>query len=663
MKQFFMVWLCLFGMQVRGQDKDKVVKDLMHLFTENNFTQSNSEEIEILIRHWLENPLPLNQCSKIDLLEFPGMSTKLAEAIIHHREVYGPFISKYELQAVEGMPQEMAMILSSLTTLNEPNLLFDSPSWKSLHKGEHEWAKYVGLSLPSSTSFTAESRGNSLQQCVRYRYHMGKMVYWGFTLEKDAGERWGVLGDFSSFHFLKNGSGIIQQVALGDFQLNIGGGLNISSAGLSRYPLAICLSNTGFKPYRSAGEYGFMRGLGIRLKKGNLQTDIWLSALPVSGTVIADSIGINDIPNFIQMNGLHRTPKEYEKRHQVLQTSAGLHVKYTFNKQQLGCIFSKQQNFSMQRLSEQFQLTSNLLNKANQQLGAYYQVTHKSSLVLVEYSLMANKQTAFLVHLMSSLSASTDVQFVYRNYGVNYRNGFGLNQQSAGNEEGLLSIFQCKLSKKYLLQISTDLYRSLSPKYLMDFPSHGSMHKWQLSYKPNKQKEWGVSYQYLFRQQNAQDDAARFQLPINHMRNQIHLYVKEEWNSNCTFDWHIYPVFGSNRKAEKVHGFFAYQDILVKLPLRKLKAEWRLAYYQCEDYLMRVYALEKDIQYRYGSFMAYQTGIYSYLLITYKATKQLALEVKMRVNFKPNETSLGSGLTEVEGNAQHHIGFQMSYTW
>jgi hypothetical protein len=112
-----------------------------------------------------------------------------------------------------------------------------------------------------------------------------------------------------------------------------------------------------------------------------------------------------------------------------------------------------------------------------------------------------------------------------------------------------------------------------------------------------------------------------------------------------------------------VQGFFAYQDILVKLPLRKLKAEWRLAYYQCEDYLMRVYALEKDIQYRYGSFMAYQTGIYSYLLITYKATKQLALEVKMRVNLKPNETSLGSGLTEIENNTQYHFGFQMSYTW
>lgn len=658
-----MVWLCLFGLQARGQDKDKVFKDLMFLLAETNFTQTNSEELETLIRHWIDNPLPLNHCSKNNLLEFPGMSNKLADAIIGHREAFGPFISKYELQAVVGMPLEMALLLSSLTTLNEPNLLFAAPSWKSLQKGEHEWAKYVGLNLPASPSFQAESRGNSLQQCLRYRYHLGRNVYGGFTLEKDAGEQWGVLGDFSSFHFLKNGSGIIQQIALGDFQLNIGGGLNMSSAGLSRYPLAICLGNTGFKPYRSAGEYGFMRGLGIRLKKRNIQTDIWLSALPVSGNAMADSVSLTDIPSFIQMNGLHRTQNEYAKRHQVLQTSAGLNVKYNFKKQQVGCLFGKQQNFSKERLFEQFQLASYLLNSTNQQWGCYYQVTHKSSLMVVEYSLMANKQSAFLVHLLSSLSGSTDVQFVYRNYGLNYRNGFGLNQQSTGNEEGLLSMFQCKLSKKYLLQISADLYRSVSPKYLMDFPSYGSMHKWQLSYKPSKQKEWGLAYQYLFRQQNAQNDATRFQHPINQTRNQIHIYVKEEWNANLTFDWHIYPVFGSNRKAEKVQGFFAYQDMLVKLPLLKLKAEWRLAYYQCEDYLMRVYALEKDIQYRYGSFMAYQTGIYSYLLLTYKATKQLTLEAKMRINYQPNESTMSSGLTELDSNQQSSLGVQVLYKW
>ena len=162
---------------------------------------------------------------------------------------------------------------------------------------------------------------------------------YGFTGEKDAGEpffrdaqRYGF--DFYSFHFFLQQSGIIRALAIGDFTVNMGQGLiqwQTISFTKSSQAMAIKREAECIRPYHSAGEFNFHRGLGISLQKGKWQTSLFISSQKISTNLETDTAGREDLFSSFQQSGYHRTPAEIADRNNNRQISAGSNIRYSNN--------------------------------------------------------------------------------------------------------------------------------------------------------------------------------------------------------------------------------------------------------------------------------------------------------------------------------------------
>ena len=142
---------------------------------------------------------------------------------------------------------------------------------------------------------------------------------------------------------------------LGDFTVNMGQGLiqwQTISFTKSSQVLSIKREADCLRPYHSAGEFNFHRGLGITLQKGNWQSTLFISSQKISTNLEPDTAGREDLFSSFQNSGYHRTPAEIADRNNSDQFSAGTNIRYSakrfYNWIQLGTI-SFQSSFSKKR--------------------------------------------------------------------------------------------------------------------------------------------------------------------------------------------------------------------------------------------------------------------------------------------------------------------------
>ena len=174
---------------------------------------------------------------------------------------------------------------------------------------------------------------------IRYTYNYKQLLAYGFTGEKDAGEpffrdaqRYGF--DFYSFHFFLQQAGIIRALAIGDFTVNMGQGLiqwQTFSFTKSSQTLAIKREAPCLKPYHSAGEFNFHRGVGISLQKGKWQSSLFISSQKISTNLERILPDREDLFTSFQNSGYHRTPAEIADRNNNSQICCRGNIRYSDN--------------------------------------------------------------------------------------------------------------------------------------------------------------------------------------------------------------------------------------------------------------------------------------------------------------------------------------------
>src|SRR5690606_24397385 len=108
-------------------------------------------------------------------------------------------------------------------------------------------------------------------------------VQYGITGEKDAGEPFAFNGqqyafDFTSVHFFVREKGPVRAFALGDFTINLGQGLiHWQSLAFKKSSAVTDIKRQSevMRPYHSSGEFNFMRGVGLTLRKNFWEATIF----------------------------------------------------------------------------------------------------------------------------------------------------------------------------------------------------------------------------------------------------------------------------------------------------------------------------------------------------------------------------------------------------
>lgn len=636
------------------------------------------------------HPLNLNTASRDELASTYILSEEQLNHFFSYRKVNGNLLSIYELQAIPGFDLPIIYKLLPFVEIRDGGLQEDNrPLWERI---KAEPTHYLLLRYdqvletkkgytPADTNSTGEPNqrylGSPGRLYARYRISHSKDFSFGFTAEKDAGEqlawqpstrRYGT--DFFSFHAMLQNKGRWKNITIGDYQIQAGQGLAVSSGfavGKGAETITtIRRNNLGTRPYTSVLEYGFFRGIAATY--GFKQVDITAfysnirrdAHLPVATDTLTEA---EDYYTSLQTTGFHRTPSEIKAKGNVAEQSAGANVLYQHISKnlQIGGIFLHTLFSSplAKRPSSYNQFEFN--GRQNYIAAINYSYVWQNFNFFGETARSQGGGTGLITGFVSSLTPKLELAMAYRTYSKSfhslYGNAFGENTRNA-NEKGLYWGIKLQPIRKITLAAYYDRFSFPWLKYRVDAPSQGYEYLGRITYKPTKT----IMLYAQFRQESKAMNQANNSTAIDflvpaHRRNFL-------FNIDYPAAKYIFlksRVQGSSFRQDNVptFGYAIIQDLT--LDLGKWKASTRFALFDTDNYDNRQYAYEKDVLYAF-SIPAYDgRGTRKYLLLQYQISRKLELWARYSRTAYRNKNSISSGLEEIEASHRSEVKMQVRY--
>lgn len=482
--------LCSHSLQAQHEEQLEQLPEQEHAQLENDETFQEREARTV-------RQLNLNTADAASLHALGLLSGMQVEQFLAYRQLLGPLISLYELQAVPGF--DLPLIQTLLPYVRAGNDLEPVYHLKDyLRRGKHVLLLRYGRPLGNGDRMKNNYSGSADKLMLRYRYQFLPHLSWGVVMEKDAGEQFFRGAQRQGFdhygaHLFLRRPGRLKALALGDFTVNMGQGL-IQWHGLSfgKSANVVQLRREGevLRPYASAGEFYYYRGAGLTLKTGRLE---WTAFLSRRSLDMADSSGS------LTSSGYHRNAAEVAKRGAVLQYTAGAVSKWLLPQGHVAL------NVLAHRFSKPF-----IKDGAPYRLfgadghtfvnaGIDYAATWRNVHFFGEAAVNKNREYAVLQGLLAALHRNVDAGFVFRHeargYQAFYANAFG-EQPAAGNESGLYATLHIRVNSRWQIAAYADVFRFPWLRYRIHAPTQGYDALAALNWQPDKHTAVQIRYQY-----------------------------------------------------------------------------------------------------------------------------------------------------------------------
>jgi Helix-hairpin-helix motif len=659
----------------------------LEAMAEKTETEPKDDSYELDLDYFSRHPLNMNTAREEELNQLQLLELLQIKNFISYRKLLGPLISIHELQAVPGWDIETIYKLLPYIMVGRDESVYSAlrDRWRGgdaavLVRASQVIEKSKGFERPIEPG-ASYYEGSPQNIFIRYTYNYKQLLVFGFTGEKDAGEpffrgaqRYGF--DFYSFHFFLRQSGLIRALAIGDFTVNMGQGLiqwqtiafTKTSQVISIKREAACL-----RPYHSAGEFNFHRGLGITLQKGKWESTIFIASQKISTNLVQDTVSREDIFSSFQNSGYHRTPSEIADRNNSLQFSAGANIRYTTNRFSLG--FNNVQ-FRFSRPFQKRDEPYNLYSLKGTNLGDYsfdYSYTNNNLHLFGEFAADQRRRFAFVQGLLVSLGENINMSFLYRNissaFQSLYANAFTENNVP-NNERGFYAGLSFRPGAGLQVNMFYDIYIFPWLKYLVDGPSAGRDYFIQTSFQPNKSWRLTTLYKNEMKTGNAELSSTA--------THGLAMPVKQRWRLETDYTVSRYVSFISRLEFSwiRLYGTRSQQGFLgmAGFSFKKSRIAGNIAVmvFDTDDYDTRIYTYEPDLLYNFSLPAYYGKGLHYYInlhrdfsrLISH-AGRHLRLSgwLKWDQTYYPGAVSVGTGLDEIAGNRKSEIKAQLLIQW
>jgi len=652
-----------------GQDIPPSAEQQLENLTDAEQAETEDDSYLQQLEQFRKNPVNLNVADINELRELRILTDLQIVNLISYRRLLGKFINIYELQAIPAWDINTLRKLLPFITIVSPvslkedlGLRFKDGNQSLLFRFSQVLEKQKGFD--KSTTGT-KYLGGPQRIFFRYRYTYKNLLQCGLIGDKDAGEQF-LKGsqkkgfDFYSFHLFARKIGIIQSLALGDFTVSMGQGLiqwqslafkkSVDIMGIKRQSAIL-------RPYNSAGEFNFNRGVGITIKKENIEATVFASVRQLSANFV-------DYISSFQMSGYHRTDAEIADKNSLRQTSFGGNIKYMGNRWHIG-INGIYYNFSIpvQKRDEPYNLFA-MSGKNWQNLSIDYSYTYKNLHFFGEAAADKNFDKAFLNGILISVDSRIDISVVQRVISKNYQavNGNAFTENTyPTNENGIYAGISIRPAASWRLDAYSDMYRFPWLKYQVDAPSYGRDFLAQLTYTPNKYIEIYTRFRNESKQVNQADNLT----PTNYL---VQL-PKQNWRLQTSYKMN--PIISMRNRVEMTWynkkdensetGFLTFIDFIYKPMMKPFSGFLRLQYFETDSYNSRLYAYENDVLYSYSIPVFYDKGYRYYMTLNYDLTKKLSFWLRWAQTIYMDKTTIGSGLDEIDGNRKTEIKLQVRH--
>jgi hypothetical protein len=654
---------------------------------EKTETEPKDDSYELDLNYFSRHPLNLNEAAEEELDQLRILEVLQVKNFISYRKLLGPLLSIHELQAVPGWDIATIHKLLPYIMVGRDESVYSAlkKRWRGgdevvLVRASQVIEKSKGFEKPIEPG-ASYYEGSPQNIFIRYTYNYKQLLAFGFTGEKDAGEpffrgaqRYGF--DFYSFHFFLQRSGLIRALAIGDFTVNMGQGLiqwqtiafTKTSQVISIKREAACL-----RPYHSAGEFNFHRGLGITLQEGKWESTLFVAAQKISTNLETDTVSREDIFSSFQNSGYHRTPSEIADRNSSSQFSAGANIRYTTNRFLLGfnCV-----QFHFSRPFQKRDEPYNLYSLKGTSLGNYsfdYNYTMNNLHLFGEFAADKWRRFAFVQGLLVSLGENINMSFLYRNISPAFQSLYAdafTENNVPNNEKGFYAGLSFRPMAGLQIDMFYDFYIFPWLKYLVDGPSSGRDYFIQASFQPTK--FWRLSTLYKNEMKSGNTE-----LPGG-VTHGLVTPVKQRWRietdyiisrsvsfiSRMEFLW--INIYGSRSQQ----GFLGMAGFNFKKS--RMAGNIAAMVFDTDDYDTRIYTYEPDLLYNFSLPAYYGRGLHYYINLHRDFSRlfphagrhfRLSGWVKWDQTYYPGSVSIGTGLDEIAGNRKSEIKAQVLIQW
>lgn len=631
------------------------------------------------MQQYLKNPVNMNTAEETELKELRILSPLQIQHIITYRNLFGNFISIYELQAVPSLDIETIQRIRPFITIATGTDFIHSIG-ERLKGGEHSLLVRATQVIERSKGFILDSSsatnfypGSPQKILVRYKYQYKNLLQYGVVGEKDAGEQFFKGNqkagfDFYSAHFFLRNIGVIRSLAIGDFTVNMGQGLiQWQSLAFKKSPDVMNLKRqaTVLRPYNSAGEINFHRGVGITIAKTNWQATIFASYKKIDANFVADTSQTqDDFISSLQTSGYHRTKSENEDKGIQRQLAVGGNLSGQFKKLHLGInTIQYQFKLPLQKDADPYNKYA-LSGKSFGNFSMDYSYSWKNLYFFGEAAITNKMDKAFINGVLISTAPNVDFSLLYRNiersYQSLYTNAF-TESTYPNNEKGLYTGISIRPSNAWRLDAYADFYKFPWLRYRVDAPTAGSDYMLQATYKPTKQLEIYSRYRSEAKAINYNPDPLTLSPVVAKPKQSWRTQVSYKVNIPITLRTRAEIVWFDKKGGQAEQGFLTYLDFLFKPQLKPYSGSIRLQYFETDSYNSRLYAYENDVLYSFSIPVFYDKGLRYYLNCNVDINRKITLWARLAQTIYRGKTLIGSGLDEIQGDRKTEIKLQGIY--
>jgi len=676
----------------RAPDLDRLAQEL---FAEIQTDQAPYEDLYGTLLGFYQSPLNLNTATPEELRALPLLPERQVQALLRYRQANGPLLSVYELQAVPEWDVRTIRRVAPFVTVESlsPNRA-RGPLGQRIAAEENNalllrYRRVLQRQKGYTPVDTFQGRptlrylGSPDAWALRYRVAHAHDFSLGLTLEKDAGEplawqpsqqRYGA--DFWSAHLVLYNQGRLKTLAVGDYQLQFGQGLLLSSgllAGKGAETITnLRRANLGVRPYTALLENTFFRGAAATYQLApGWEATAFASRknLDASARQLADSLGeYAEVASSFVLTGLHRTSTELANRQRLAETIGGAHLGYVAPDGNLtlgATAVATHYGTSIQRRPESYNRFE-FSGQQNVAVGLHYSYNWRNLLLFGEAGRSSSGGLGALGGLLASLGPRVDAAVLLRRYDPNfhsfYGNAFSENTRAI-NENGVYVGLKVRPVNRWELSAYLDRFAFPWLRYRVSAPSHGNDLLARLAFTPTKTSLLYALYRVRLKPLDLPTSLTGRALPLpgQQLRHSLLLYCDAQPTATLGLRTRLQASFlQDDAGLPWQRGYVLSQDVQVQAT-RRLALAARYAIFDTDDYDTRQYAFEQDVLYAVSVPALYGQGTRAYVLAQLTLNKHFTCWLRYADTHYRHQTTVGTGLEQIQGPARSEVTAQVRY--
>lgn len=653
-KTFFIFVFAFFYDVLTAQNANDIIKEILQetAETEDEEFSSSVENLGEYLERLSEEKISVNSCTFSDLQQLPFLTDFQIQDILDYRFEVGEIFSLGELKGIESINERELNFLKYFLYVSDSEVY---------NKEKNSVAKnsitFVSKNLfeKQEAYFNPKSYdGNRLLMRLKYFSKPVKRITFGFSLEKDPGEKiafghkkYGF--DFNSAFLKILGKGKLEKIIIGDYTLRFGLGLSLGCGFSSGKYISTGEdygnSLTDLREYSSFSEYGFLRGAATSINLKSLKITTFLSYNAV------DVLGEKDSFYSFKTDGYHRNSKELDDKNSLNESISGLTLNFRKRIFFLGLLGG------YYCFDKSFQPKNDLVNLEDFRAssGGFFSMnwgcSEKKYGISGELAFDKNFNPAVITVLGFRPLPQLKMSVLYRNYSKRYfsftANPFRENSKIS-NEEGCYLGLEFSMKRFWIFEAKTDIFSFPWPTFQTKKPSSGYDFLLQNTFLISKRFSASVRFK---------DKNKEFKEKIFNRNSYLRFILKYSSNDKFSISEVLqWSSFETDELLEK--GYLLSHSCLWNFQGLPLSLDFGCALFSA-PYSAAIYNYETDVRGFYALQRYYYKGARYYAVLIWKILKFMELQTKLSQWQYFDRKTLGSGKSKINSDKRTEMSFYL----